>query len=345
MVYRFSEENPSPAKPLPRHLRGHRFRIARTESKGALPGETGEWSFQTLGAGVANRIDQNPVWGGGENTIPVAAEVLDAEFARRHPDLHSPDGTPLFVHLEGVWNPVSRRVGGPAILIGWRVTEKSSGRIAVSLYTADGKKGQETVKRMRSSLTFSLTPSAILPGIPSDLGLHVGMTASDGSPDSALGRATIRLVADAVADAICSLPEGTIISESDAVPLSAAEAATLEHLDGLVITTSAFTTNGVLETTRQEFRTTVRTGFPKVPSIVGQRYDAYTRRGAVKADISECGVVEARRFIIERLVPQICASKAVVNDFGAEFIPGAVFRIETETFDGKALTIEFVQIR
>lgn len=197
---------------------------------------------------------------------------------------------------------------------------------------------------MRSSWAFSWTPAALLPGPPSDLGMHVGYLASDGSPDSVLGQATIRLVADAVADAICALPEGTLVSQSDAVPLSVAEAATLKHLDGLVITTAASGHDGV-ETTSHEFRLTVRTGFPKVPAIVGQRYDARTRKGSVRADFSECGEDAARRFLLERLVPQICASKAVVNDFGAEFIPGAEFRIDADHTDESVLTIEFLQIR
>lgn len=343
-VYRFSEENPKPAKAVPRHLRGFRFRIARVENEESLPGERGKWGFQTLGAAVANRIDCNP-FSGGETSIYVTADALDAEFARRHPDLHSPDGVPLFVHLDGTWHPLSRAGNSLPYLVGWRMSNSSSGRIAVFLYTGDGEKGRRVEKKMRSSWSFSWTPAALLPGPPADLGTHVGYTASDGSPDSVLGRATIRLVADAVAEAILALPEGTVVSGSDAVPLSAAEAATLRHLEGLVLSTSASTANGGVETTTHEFRTTIRTGFPTVPAVVGQRYNARTRKGSVRADFSECGEEAARRFALERLVPQICASKAVVNDFGAEFIPGATFRIDKESIEGSILEIEFVQIQ
>ena len=121
------------------------------------------------GRGEPNR--SAPLSGGGENTIAVTADALDAEFARRQPDLHSPEGTPLFVHLEGVWNPVSRRMDGIApFLLGWRVINSSRGRIAVSIYMADGKMGTAVERMTRSSLAISLTPAALLPGPPSDLG-------------------------------------------------------------------------------------------------------------------------------------------------------------------------------
>ena len=75
MVYRLSEENPNAAKTVFRYLRDCWFRIARVENGGNLSRRgRGEWSLQTLGMAIPNRIDwfRNRVAKRGQTLLPSA---------------------------------------------------------------------------------------------------------------------------------------------------------------------------------------------------------------------------------------------------------------------------------
>lgn len=297
---RFSEVGPRRVPEVPRHLKDARFRVARVENEGSIPGYPGAWNLPSFGAQVGY------VSGGiRRGTVEILPEQLDAAFSGRHPELHSASGTPLFVHVDGTW------LDAPA-----------TGRIKVSLYLSDGARGPVVEKKTRGDSLF----------VPD---FHSG---------SPLHEATLRIVADAVAEAICALPEGTFVSDAGAVPLSADEAATLRHLDGLVVKTFRIAPDGTETVMEHAFRTALETT-NAVPVVRSQRYDSRTLKGAVVADLEGCDEALARYFLVSRLIPQICATKGAVADFGKDFAPGAVFRITKETTDGTLLSIEFVQIQ
>lgn len=75
----------------------------------------------------------------------------------------------------------------------------------------------------------------------------------------------------------------------------------------------------------------------KFPEIAGQSFDAATRTGKVVADITGCDENIAIDYLLGRLVPEICRTKAVVFDPVTAPPAGAQYRIDSydrRTIDG-----------
>ena len=87
----------------------------------------------------------------------------------------------------------------------------------------------------------------------------------------------------------------------------------------------------------------------KFPEIVGQSFDATTRMGKVVADITGCDENLAIDYLLGRLVPQICRTKAVVFDPVTAPPAGAQYRVDSydrRTIDGKDfVTINFTALQ
>lgn len=87
----------------------------------------------------------------------------------------------------------------------------------------------------------------------------------------------------------------------------------------------------------------------KLPEIVSQTFDAETRRGSVKADVTGCDERLALDYLLVRFVPAICKTKGVVFDPSAAPPGGAMYDIlvhERKRKDGKDIVrIEFQTIQ
>ncbi len=302
--YRIGRKTPERDFAFPAAVRGSRFRIGRFE--GTVVDRSESFSG-TATSGIACRLEE------------FSLDGLNAEFARRCPSLYAEDGIPLFVRIEGLVPDIS--TDGLALTVLGRSRGDVEGTVRVSLYRADGEFGKGSERRVAVSYCEALTPVAWLPAGGDDLGSAFGPFES---LEPVMRKALTSLVVDALLEQLARTPEGTLPADVGGTLRSKAEMERTAALDGLVVGTTDLAGG---KEAAHEFSVSFTNAPGRIPAILEQNYDDATRRGFVRADLSGCDRDAALGFLERRLVPAICASKAVVTDFGAPFPEGAQARI------------------
>ena len=278
------------------------------------------------------------------------AETLNKSLAEIRPDLYdAKEGIPIAVRLSSFSAPGGGMINPPLAMLFYDWNE-SSGKVAVKIYEEDGLTGSRGSSEAKITTRFGLLPFALIPGNRKDRPTWRALGKSGfGTAISRFGTEALpRMYASALAEALDSLSDEKVETLSRSVPLTRTEATRRRIREARGIETIHLTDPGEAETApvvvAHKYRLTESEAKPSHPLVVDQDYSSTTHVGHVKVDTTGFSDEESDDWILRRLIPRICETKAKVMAF--EDLPDAdaTYSVLDDKKDGSNVrTVRFRQ--
>lgn len=312
--------------------RPYKFRIAAIDADGPSSGGVGNLMGGTDGEGQV--------------------EAMNKALSEIRPDLYDgEDGIPVAIRLSSFSSGGGGMVN-PFLVMLFYDWHESTSKVTVKIYEKDGVTGHRGTSEVKTTIRMGLFPFALIPGNRKDRQTRrsIGNSGFRHAFESVMTESLPKIYADALANALDSLPDEKIEALSHSVPLTRTDATRRRILEARSIETvhlSGQNESGVApRIVEHRYNVTDKTVKPSHPTVVEQDYSAMTLLGHVKVETTGFLDEEADEWILHRLIPRICETKALVVTFDELPVSDAMYRVlEDKTDENNVRTVKFQQIQ
>lgn len=328
--YSVSVDSPAFRATKGRGIRPYRFRVEKADGPLVSAG---------IGTGFPSR--------GGR----LSAESINRALAEIRPDLHGEeDAIPISIRVSGDAAPIMKSMD-PLIplsfLLCYTWADKDR-KVTVKIYSGDGVTGKKGSCDATYTQRMGFFPFALLVPNRAERPTWRKVFGVGSAPD--YGAISSRMAAEALGEAIDALTDGEIEELARNVPRTRTETVRGRLLEERTVETIhlAQDAEGISSPVvlTHQFREMERPVKSTHPTVLNQEYSSRTRLGVVVADVTEFAQDEADDWLLRRLIPKICETKALVIEL-EDLPPGdARFSVLSDETDGNHVrTIQFRQIQ